>query len=74
MFSLKNNYELQSVTPTTSNPCSDCHCGRLADTKRSMLVSVYARAFVRHQEGSGTCCSSKPGNAKGWLQVATGIE
>lgn len=37
MISLKDSYELQSITPMTSNPYSDCHCCRLADTKMSLL-------------------------------------
>lgn len=73
VISLKDNYTLQSITPMTSNLCSDCQHGGLADTKMSLLVPVCAQAVVKHQQGSGTCCSSKPSDAKECLQVSTWI-
>lgn len=64
MISLKDNYDLQSITPMTSNSHSDCHCGGLANRKISLLVSVCAQAVVNTSRGSGTWCCSEPSNAK----------
>lgn len=68
---------MQSITPMTSNPHSDCHRGGLANRKMSLLASVCAQYIYIYinqytSRGSETCCCSEPSNAKGQLQGSTG--